>query len=275
MSNRLNQFLNPEFAKQVEDAMIRKNAELVPHLAYSSNSDHIADAMAKALNDDLEKLAAFENSEACQESKDLVTVTNTLISVADHLDALGLTRVGTCVDSALHKLAGCECGNKTCMCSGFSPDGSKFCGCEGNCKCKSCTSGQEVCGECLHKGQECRGRGCDCTCGNCAMKGRCASIKLAAPGQSPYMYKPALAGMIKDTTAMLGKYNNMYKQLTMRDDDMVDADDGLSTDAAEMLNVIRAALIDTSDKLDSMNLKNVSNDIDQALAVMACECSCC
>jgi hypothetical protein len=224
--SRFNQFLNPEFAKQVEDAMIRKNAELVPNLAYSGNSDNIADAMAKALSKDLVTLAALENNEACQENKHLAAVADSLINVADRLDALGLTKVATCVDSALLKLAGCECTNPKCECSGRVAGG--FCGCEGNCYCEKCNGvkPQKPCGKCQHEGKKCTGRGCDCICGNCAMKGRCA-------------------------------------------------DDGLSTDAAEMLDVIKAALIDTSDKLDSLGLKNVSDDIDQALAVMASECSCC
>ena len=42
----------------------------------------------------------------------------------------------------------------------------------------------------------------------------------------------------------------------------------------DTVHVIKAALLDASDKLDALGFQNVADDVDNALAIMAEKCDC-
>lgn len=155
--------VNPEFAEQINSTLVARQKEATPNIGYNVNSDDIADAMKRALNEDLSKLAALENkTEACH--CELTAFANMLVQISDHLDAVGEHKTAAHLDSAIQKIA------------------------------------EQV-----------------------------------------------------DLDLSMNNYLKSPEDIT---------------------HVIKAALIDTSDKLDALGLQSASDDVDQALSTMAGQCGC-
>lgn len=77
---------------------------------YASHNDNLADAMAKALNDDFSKLANYVQ----QNSKILEPYAFTIMRSADLLDKIGQTSAADHLSASLEKIADCGCGCPNC-----------------------------------------------------------------------------------------------------------------------------------------------------------------